>query len=101
MAAFLRKGPASRPWASLHSATRCSSLVFSLAISKERSFEKAVELLETLQSNKQVVKTVSTSRQDANTVAIPEMLSLLRKVGYLPEDFTNRLNFIHVAGAKG
>jgi folylpolyglutamate synthase len=101
MAAFLRKGPASRPWASLHSATRCSSIIFSRAISKERSFEKAVELLETLQSNKQVVKTLSTSGQDANAVAIPEMLGLLRKVGYPPEDFADRLNFIHVAGTKG
>ena len=66
-----------------------------------RSFQDAVTLLDTLQTNKQVVKSLSTSGRDANAAAIPEMLNWLRKAGYTPDDFTGRLKFIHVAGTKG
>jgi folylpolyglutamate synthase len=99
MAAYLHRGPLFRRSIFLAAVTQCSLRTFSRAISGD--FEKAIELLETLQSNKLVVKTLSTNPQDANAVAIPEMLGLLRKVGYSPEDFTNRIKFIHVSGTKG
>jgi len=68
---------------------------------RERTFEDAVALLDTLESNRQVVKSLSQSNQDANASAIPEMLAYLRKAGYTPNHFKKRMKFIHVAGTKG
>ncbi len=66
-----------------------------------RSFRDALALLDTLQTNQQVVKSVSASGHNANEAAIPEMCDWLRRAGYTQNDFADRQRFIHVAGTKG
>jgi folylpolyglutamate synthase len=65
------------------------------------SFRDALALLNTLQTNQQVVKSVSASGRNANEDAIPGMLEWLRRAGYTPNDFADPQRFIHVAGTKG
>jgi folylpolyglutamate synthase len=65
------------------------------------SFRDALALLNTLQTNQQVVKSISASDRNANEAAIPEMREWLRRAGYTPNDFADRQRFIHVAGTKG
>ncbi|KAE9372974.1 FolC bifunctional protein [Stipitochalara longipes BDJ] len=102
MALLLDRGFAFRQL-TLISRTRpsLSHRAFLHVTSKERTFKDAVALLDTLESNKQVVKTLSKSNQDANAFAIPEMLAYLRKAGYSPNDFKDCMKFIHIAGTKG
>ncbi|KFY68900.1 hypothetical protein V496_00723 [Pseudogymnoascus sp. VKM F-4515 (FW-2607)] len=64
----------------------------------ERTYRRALSLLNELQSNQAVVSMVSSS--NANSLAIPEMLDWLRRLRYTPESF-NGLRVIHVAGTKG
>ena len=67
---------------------------------KDRTFENAVRLLDSLQTNKQVTSLIAAG-PGANHRAIPEMLDWLRRAGYTPEGFADQLKFIHVAGTKG
>jgi len=70
--------------------------------STDHSYEEAVSLLDSLQSNRTIVSSISSSSQDMNALAIPEMLEWTRKAGYEVEDFAKRgLKCIHVAGTKG
>lgn len=66
-----------------------------------RSFRDALALLDTLQTNQQVVKSISASGRNANEAAIPEMREWLRRAGYTTNDFADHQRFIHVAGTKG
>jgi folylpolyglutamate synthase len=65
-----------------------------------RTYADALTLLDTLQSNRMIVKEIKQSDRDMNLDAIPEMLDWVRKAGYKVEDF-NKLKVIHVAGTKG
>lgn len=65
-----------------------------------RTYSDALSLLNSLQSNKTIVKEIKQSDRDMNLDAIPEMLEWVRKAGYKVEDF-NKLRVIHVAGTKG
>lgn len=65
-----------------------------------RTYSEALTLLDTLQSNREIVSQVQSSNRDMNQDAIPEMLAWVRKAGYAVTDF-NKLKVIHVAGTKG
>ncbi|KAI9650674.1 hypothetical protein NHQ30_000696 [Ciborinia camelliae] len=70
--------------------------------SGDRNYEDAIALLDTLQSNKTIVSSISNTSKDMNLYAIPEMLEWTRKAGYEAGDFSRRgLKCIHVAGTKG
>ncbi|ESZ90516.1 hypothetical protein SBOR_9102 [Sclerotinia borealis F-4128] len=70
--------------------------------SKDRSYEDAIKLLDTLQSNRAIVSSISNTSKDMNLHAIPEMLEWTRKAGYEAGDFSKHgLKCIHVAGTKG
>jgi folylpolyglutamate synthase len=65
-----------------------------------RTYADALALLETLQSNRTVVRKIGGSSRDMNLDAIPEMLMWVGKAGYGVDDF-NKLRVIHVGGTKG
>ncbi|KAF8341571.1 FolC bifunctional protein [Cantharellus anzutake] len=66
-----------------------------------RTYEGAVEKLNTLQSNAATLQAIRASGAPTKAeYAIPEMIGFLRRIGYTPEDL-NRLNVIHVTGTKG
>lgn len=69
---------------------------------ESHSYEYALRLLDTLQSNRAIRSSVERSPGDSNQNAIPEMLEWLRRAGYNTEDLTKAgLRFIHVAGSSG
>jgi folylpolyglutamate synthase len=73
-----------------------------MASATGRSYADAIALLESLQSNRAIVSSISESSRDMNLDAIPEMLAWTRKAGYDVSDLANRgLKCIHVAGTKG
>jgi folylpolyglutamate synthase len=72
-----------------------------------RSYDEALSLLSTLQSNRAITSlftpppaTASSPKPDLNAQAIPEMLLWLERAGYTPSDLAS-LETIHVAGTKG
>ncbi|PNS21792.1 hypothetical protein CAC42_390 [Sphaceloma murrayae] len=65
-----------------------------------RDYAAAVQALNTLQSNFQIVDAIRKSGRGMNQNAIPEMIEWTKRVGYEPKDL-DRLNAIHVAGTKG
>ncbi len=65
-----------------------------------RTYADALALLDTLQSNYAIVKSVGNSSKDMNLDAIPEMLMWVHKAGYRVDDF-NKLRIVHVGGTKG
>lgn len=85
--------------------SRCAQLFVAsrtVATASRRTYADALELLDTLQSNRAVRTTISDTSRDLNLDAIPEMLEWTRKAGYEATDFANRgLRCIHVAGTKG
>ncbi|KAF8852835.1 FolC bifunctional protein [Acephala macrosclerotiorum] len=71
-------------------------------LSAVRTYADALPLLEKLQSNREVVSSISNTSHDMNLDAMPEMLTWTRKAGYDVQDFANHgLKCIHVAGTKG
>lgn len=67
-----------------------------------RSYQHALVLLESLQSNRAVADTISSSSRDVNLDAMPEMIGWMRKAGYEVDDLRKHgLRCIHVAGTKG
>ncbi|KAF9268119.1 FolC bifunctional protein [Marasmius fiardii PR-910] len=65
-----------------------------------RSYKDAVEHLNSLQSNAATLEAVRASGGTLSTLAIPEMLEYLGRIGYRPDDL-NALNVIHITGTKG
>ncbi|KAK7060501.1 Folylpolyglutamate synthetase [Paramarasmius palmivorus] len=65
-----------------------------------RSYEDAIDALNSLQSNAATLDAVRASGGTLSTLAIPEMLEYLGRIGYRPEDL-NALNVIHITGTKG
>src|SRR5438034_1125090 len=73
-----------------------------MASSRGRTYEDAIALLNSLQSNRVIISSISNAPRDMNFDAIPEMLEWTRKAGYDPRDFAERgLRCVHVAGTKG
>ncbi|KAK0128015.1 Folylpolyglutamate synthetase [Cadophora gregata] len=71
-------------------------------MAEQRTYAEAIKLLDSLQSNRAVVSSISSTPSDMNLNAIPEMLEWTRKAGYQPKDLAARgLKYIHVAGTKG
>ncbi|KAF2840522.1 FolC bifunctional protein [Patellaria atrata CBS 101060] len=66
----------------------------------KRTYQDALEALNTLQSNFAAVQAIRDSGFAAHKVAIQEMIEWCRKIGYEPSDF-DRIKPIHVAGTKG
>lgn len=72
------------------------------SISPEHNYGEALALLDSLQSNRSVVSTISNASRNINQDAIPEMLEWTRKAGYEVSDFAKQgLRCVHVAGTKG
>ncbi|KAF4549638.1 Folylpolyglutamate synthase-like protein [Elsinoe fawcettii] len=65
-----------------------------------RDYAAAVQALNTLQSNFQIVDAIRKSGRGMNQNAIPEMIEWTRRIGYEPKDL-DKLNAVHVAGTKG
>lgn len=90
---------------SVHTSTPRRSRRFSTTspiMTTGRSYADAIALLDSLQSNRAIVSSISASTGDMNLDAIPEMLEWTRKAGYDVSDFAKRgLKCVHVAGTKG
>ncbi|KAL0949394.1 hypothetical protein HGRIS_009458 [Hohenbuehelia grisea] len=65
-----------------------------------RSYNAAIEHLNSLQSNAATIEAARASGGRLTQFAIPEMLEYLSRIGYRPEDL-NSLNVIHITGTKG
>ncbi|KAF9057696.1 FolC bifunctional protein [Panaeolus papilionaceus] len=65
-----------------------------------KSYQDAVEHLNSLQSNAATLEAVRASGGRLSQFAIPEMLEYLERIGYTPDQL-NSLNVIHIAGTKG
>ncbi|PWZ03693.1 FolC bifunctional protein [Testicularia cyperi] len=65
-----------------------------------RSYDDAIEALNSLQSNAATIEAIRKSGGRMNDFAIPEMLEYLARIGYQPSDL-NRLNVVHITGTKG
>ncbi|KAJ3517979.1 hypothetical protein NLJ89_g158 [Agrocybe chaxingu] len=65
-----------------------------------RSYQDAVEHLNSLQSNAATLEAVRASGGRLSEFAIPEMLEYLDRIGYTPSQL-NALNVIHITGTKG
>jgi folylpolyglutamate synthase len=64
-----------------------------------RSYQDALHLLNTLQTNAATLEALKKSGQ-LNQRSLPEMTDYLRRLGYHTNDLS-RLSIIHVAGTKG
>jgi len=67
---------------------------------KNKTYNDAIETLNTLQTNAKVIEEIKKSRGNINKFSLPETLEFLNRMNYEPEDL-NKLNIIHVAGTKG
>ncbi|KAI7159384.1 putative tetrahydrofolylpolyglutamate synthase [Hortaea werneckii] len=65
-----------------------------------RDYNGAVQALNSLQSNFSIVEAIRKQGPGWNKLAIPEMISWVRRIGYEPSDF-DVLNPVHIAGTKG
>ncbi|KAF8351330.1 Mur ligase [Amanita rubescens] len=65
-----------------------------------RTYQNAVNDLNSLQSNAAVLDALRATGGRANQFAIPEMIEYLGRIGYTPNDL-NKLNVIHITGTKG
>ncbi|KIK67984.1 hypothetical protein GYMLUDRAFT_36792 [Collybiopsis luxurians FD-317 M1] len=65
-----------------------------------RTYQDAVNSLNTLQSNAATLDAVRASGGRLSQFAIPEMVEYLERIGYKTDDL-NALNVIHITGTKG
>lgn len=65
-----------------------------------RDYQSAITLLNSLQTNHQILEKIRKTGNLLNQKAIPEMKQYLHRIGYDPQDL-NQLNVIHIAGTKG
>ncbi|KAF5982167.1 folylpolyglutamate synthase [Fusarium bulbicola] len=68
--------------------------------SKGRSYNDAIDALNSLQTPFDVVEARRKAGIRPDAVSIKEMQTHLHRIGYTPSDL-NRLNIVHVAGTKG
>ncbi|KAK9702669.1 Folylpolyglutamate synthetase, variant 2 [Basidiobolus ranarum] len=76
------------------------SSVVELKLPKLKTYENAVEDLNSLQSNLTTLENIWKTRGRLNQRSIPEMRNLCERIGYKIEDF-DQLNVIHITGTKG
>ncbi|KAH9843865.1 FolC bifunctional protein [Rhodofomes roseus] len=65
-----------------------------------RTYSDAVDHLNSLQSNAATLEALRMGKSRMDSLAIPEMVEYLGRIGYTPEDL-NTLNVIHITGTKG
>ncbi|KAJ3842122.1 Mur ligase [Lentinula raphanica] len=65
-----------------------------------RTYQDAINNLNSLQSNAATLDAVRASGGRLSQFAIPEMLEYLERIGYKPDDL-NALKVIHITGTKG
>ncbi|KAH9938593.1 FolC bifunctional protein [Fomitopsis serialis] len=65
-----------------------------------RTYSDAVDHLNSLQSNAATLEALRTGKSRMDSLAIPEMVEYLGRIGYTAKDL-NRLNVIHITGTKG
>ncbi|KIM68833.1 hypothetical protein SCLCIDRAFT_1209038 [Scleroderma citrinum Foug A] len=65
-----------------------------------RTYQDAINLLNTLQTNAAALEAVRAAGSRLNPNAIPEMIEFLERIEYTCEDL-NKLNVIHITGTKG
>ncbi|KAF8456552.1 Mur ligase [Terfezia claveryi] len=70
------------------------------AVTEGRTYEDAVNALNTLQSNASILAAIRASGRKLNELSLVEMRSYLSRIGYCPSDL-NPLNLIHISGTKG
>ncbi|ORX56461.1 FolC bifunctional protein [Piromyces finnis] len=67
---------------------------------QNKTYNDAVETLNSLQTNMKVLEAIKKSRGNINKYSLPETIEFLNRLNYEPKDL-NKLNIIHVAGTKG
>jgi len=67
---------------------------------KNKTYNDAIETLNSLQTNAKVLEQIKKSRGNINKYSLPETIEFLNRLNYEPKDL-NKLNIIHVAGTKG
>ncbi|RHZ83232.1 hypothetical protein Glove_99g113 [Diversispora epigaea] len=67
---------------------------------EERTYDKAIECLNSLQTNYAVLDSIRKSGNMLNEQSLPEMRKFCGQMGYESSDF-DKLNIIHVSGTKG
>lgn len=72
----------------------------SMSPAVNKTYESAIDCLNSLQSNFAVVDAIRKSGKAMNENAIPEMKEWLGRAGYRQEDL-NQLPVVHIAGTKG
>ena len=65
-----------------------------------KSYQDAIQLLNTLQSNASTIEMLKKNKKFLNQQSLPEMKDYLHRLGYTVSDL-NRLNIIHISGTKG
>lgn len=65
-----------------------------------RTYDDAIDALNSLQSNAATIEALRKSGGRLLDFAIPEMVEYLERIGYTTSDL-NRLNVIHITGTKG
>lgn len=65
-----------------------------------RPYSEAVDALNSLQSNAAVLSALRASGGKNSSLALPEMVEYLHRIGYSESDL-NKLNVIHITGTKG
>ncbi|ORX91571.1 FolC bifunctional protein [Basidiobolus meristosporus CBS 931.73] len=98
----LKKGTINAyPWAGRYLNGRVNlSTIAQVRLPRPKSYENAVEDLNSLQSNLATLENIWKARGRLNQRSLPEMINLCERIGYQVEDF-DRLNVIHVTGTKG
>ncbi|CAO1619869.1 unnamed protein product [Parajaminaea phylloscopi] len=71
-----------------------------MAASRDRSYNAAIDALNTLQSNAATIAAIRAAGGKYNDWLIPEMVEYLRRAGHT-QDELNRLNVLHITGTKG
>ncbi|BGP02220.1 Folylpolyglutamate synthetase [Rhodotorula toruloides] len=65
-----------------------------------RSYAAAIDALNGLQSNAQVIDAIRKSGGKGGDVQLREQVEYMRRIGYEPADL-NRMNVLHITGTKG
>lgn len=84
----------------MSTSTQVASESNSTVAPSARTYDDAIDALNSLQSNAATIEALRKSGGRLLDFAIPEMVEYLERIGYSTSDL-NRLNVIHVTGTKG